>query len=117
MTKDIYTINAEGKKLGRIASEAAKVLMGKNTVNYAPNKEGDTFVVIENAGKIFLTEKKKKEKIYRAHSQYPGGLTEEAMGRLIERRGIEEAIKKAVDGMLPKNKLRTPRMKRLTVKK
>lgn len=117
MIKKIYTINAEGKRLGRIASEAAKVLIGKDSVNYAPNKEGETFVVIENVGKLLITEKKKKEKMYRAHSQYPGGLTEESLGRLMERRGVEEAVKKAVDGMLPKNKLRTPRMKRLTVKK
>ncbi|MFZ3019921.1 MAG: 50S ribosomal protein L13 [Minisyncoccia bacterium] len=117
MTKDIYTIDASGKKLGRVASEAAKVLIGKNSVSYAPNIEGDTSVVIENTSKLIISDKKKKEKIYRAHSQYPGGLTEEAMGHLIARRGIEEIVKKAVDGMLPKNKLRKPRMKRLTVKK
>jgi large subunit ribosomal protein L13 len=117
MTKDIYTIDAAGKKLGRVASEAARILIGKHSVSYAPNKEGDTSVVIENASKLLISDKKKKEKIYYSHSQYPGGLTEEAMGHFIARRGIEEALRKAVDGMLPKNKLRTPRMKRLTVKK
>ena len=90
--------------------------MGKTEVSYAPNKEGNTKVVIENASHLIITEKKKKEKIYRAHSQYPGGLTEEAMGHLIARRGIEEIVKRAIDGMLPRNKLRKPRMKRLTVK-
>lgn len=117
MTKDTYTIDANGKKLGRVASEAAKVLCGKHKVSYAPNKEGDTDVIIENASGLIITEKKKKEKIYRSHSQYPGGLTEEALGHLIERRGVEEAVKKAVDGMLPKNKLRALRIKRLTVRK
>ncbi len=117
MTKDIYTIDANGKKLGRVASEAAKVLIGKNSVNYAPNKEGDTSVVIENASGLIITDKKKRDKMYRAHSQYPGGLTEETMGHLIGRKGIEVILEKAIDGMLPKNKLRNPRMKRLTIKK
>ncbi len=117
MATEIYKIDANGKKLGRVASEAAKILMGKDSVLYAPNKEGETSVLIENVGGLIITEKKKREKIYRSHSQYPGGLTEEAMGHLIGRRGVEEVVRKAVDGMLPKNKLRVPRMKRLTIKK
>lgn len=114
--KDTYTIDATGKKIGRVASEAAKALMGKMCVDYAPNKAGKTKVVIENASKLIIPEKKRHEKIYRTHSQYPGGLTEETMGHFIARMGITEAVRKTVDGMLPKNKLRTPRMKRLTVK-
>ncbi len=89
MTKDIYTIDAAGKKLGRVASEAAKVLIGKNSVNFSPNVEGDTSVVIENVSKLIISDKKKKEKIYYSHSQYPGGLTEEGMGHLIARKGVE----------------------------
>lgn len=115
--KDTYTIDAAGKRLGRVASEAAKVLMGKNSVNYAPNKEGDTTVVIENVSALVISDKKKREKMYRSHSQYPGGLTEETLAHLIARKGVGEAVRKAVDGMLPKNKLRTPRLKRLIIKK
>lgn len=112
-----YVIDAQGKKLGRVASQAAKALMGKMSVAYAPHKEGETKVVIENAGSLSISEKKKAEKLYRHHSGYPGGLKEETLGHLIDRRGIEEALIHAIDGMLPKNKLRAPRMKRLVIKK
>ncbi len=117
MSEKTYTIDAKGKKLGRVASEAAKALMDKMTVNYAPNKAGETKVIIENASALVIVDKKKKEKIYRAHSQFPGGLTEETMGHLIARRGVEAVLRHAVDGMLPKNKLRMLRMKRLIIKK
>jgi len=110
-----YTINAENKKLGRIASEAAKVLMGKNSVSYQPNIVTDVEVHITNASKADVTSKKKDEKIYQRYSGYPGGLVETTLLRLIEKKGMSEAFRIAVKGMLPKNKLQDRMMKNLIV--
>ncbi len=110
-----YTVDVGGKPLGRAASEIATLLIGKNEENYQPHVDGGSFVVVENIEKIKLTGKKKDEKIYYRHTGYPGGLKEIPYKKLLERsRGA--ALKKAVYGMLPKNKLRTERIKRLSVK-
>ena len=110
-----HTINAENKKIGRVASEAAKILMGKNSVAYQPNVIADVEVRITNASKADVTTKKKDEKVYRRYSGYPGGLIETTLGRLIIKKGMGEAFRIAVKGMLPKNKLQSRMMKNLIV--
>ena len=110
-----HVIDAQGKKLGRVASEAARLLMGKNSPEYVRNTAPEVSVVIDNASKLSLDEKKKTQKIYRHHSGFPGGLKESSLALLIEKKGTSEALKKAIYGMLPTNKLRKIMMKNLKV--
>lgn len=112
-----HTINADGKRLGRVASTAAHLLRGKASPSFTRNEEPKERVLIENAGKLFLTEKKQKEKAYQRYSGYPSGLKEETLGKLIARRGVGIVVRRAVYGMLPKNKLRARIIKNLTIKK
>jgi large subunit ribosomal protein L13 len=113
--KKIYTIDAQAKKIGRISSEAAKILMGKTSTDYAPNKVADVEVRIINAGKADVNEKKKADKKYTRFTGYPGGLIITDLGHLIEKKGMSEAFRIAVEGMLPKNKLQARMMKNLVV--
>lgn len=110
-----HVIDAKNKKLGRVASEAATILMGKNTPAFAKNIAPDVEVEIINASKVDISEKKKTDKFYRTHSGYPGGQKEEKLGELIERRGMGEVFKRTVAGMLPKNKLQSRMLTRLTI--
>jgi large subunit ribosomal protein L13 len=110
-----YTLDAKGQKLGRIASEAAKLLMGKNSPSFSRNKAPDVKVTITNASKLAITEKKLVTKQYKRFSGYPGGLKEESLGHVIERRGIKEALRHAVRGMIPNNKLRPTMLKKLHI--
>ncbi|MBI2048441.1 MAG: uL13 family ribosomal protein [Parcubacteria group bacterium] len=111
-----HTINASGKKFGRVASEAAKALMGKNRADYTPNKQTDVRVEITNAAQLEIAEIKRSDIIYKRYSGYPGGQREETLGALSARRGIATALKKTIGGMLPKNTMWKGRMKRLSVK-
>jgi large subunit ribosomal protein L13 len=113
MTK--HVIDAKNKKLGRIASQAAMILMGKDTASFAKNVAPEVEVEIVNASKTAIDEKKKLDKKYITHSGYPGGQKEESLGNLIERKGIVEVYKRAVYGMLPDNKLRSRMMTRLII--
>lgn len=113
--RTIHTIDAQAKKIGRVATEAAKVLMGKNSTAYQPNVVADVEVRIVNASKADVSEKKKDEKVYRRYSGYPGGLIDTTLKRMIEKKGYGEAFKVAVKGMLPKNKLQAKMMKNLVV--
>ena len=109
-----YLINAEGKVLGRLASELAKILRGKNKPIYTPHIDTGDFVVVINAEKIVLTGKKIQDKVYYRHSGYPKGLKSITAGKLLEKRSatlIEEAVK----GMLPKNTLGRSMLKKLKV--
>ncbi len=110
-----YTIDAKGKRLGRVAAEAATYLMGKNRADFVRHKAPSVHVVIENAGKLVLTEAKKADTVYKSYSGYQGGLTIENLGKLAERRGYREGLKRAIRGMLPNNKLRPDMLKRLTI--
>jgi len=110
-----YIIDATNKKMGRIASEAAKVLLGKDTTTFAKNIVVPIIVKITNASKADISEKKKGEKIYQRYSGYPGGRTETVMNKVIDRKGYTEVFRHAVSGMLPKNKLRDERMKHLII--
>lgn len=110
-----HIIDAKNKKLGRVATEAAMILMGKNTPAFAKNITPDVHVEIINASKADISVKKGKEKTYDHYSGYPGGMKTETLGNLIERKGAGEAFIKAINGMLPKNKLRAVMLKNLTV--
>jgi len=110
-----YTIDAKGRTLGRVASDAAQALLGKKSAQYVQNKVLPVQVTITNASKIKIAEKKMGQKTYIHYTGYPGGLRETSMPMMIEKKGIEEVIRKAVDGMIPRNKLRKERMKRLTI--
>ena len=110
-----YTINAEGKKIGRVASEAAKILMGKQSADYASNKVADVFVEITNTSKADISEKKKEEKSYARYSGYPGGLKFPTMAKIISKKGTSEIFRIAVKGMLPKNKLTPTILKNLKI--
>ena len=111
-----HIIDASGKKLGRISSEAAHLLRGKASPRFTRNDIPTERVIVENAGKLFITEKKQKEKPYQRYSGYPGGLKEETLQTLRARRGIGEVVRRAVYGMLAKNKLRSLIIKNLTIK-
>jgi large subunit ribosomal protein L13 len=115
MTQPSYTIDAAGKTLGRVASEAAKALIGKTRADYTPNKDSKTRVTIANASKLYIREKKRTQKIYTTYSGYPGGLKKESLANLVARKGNSEALRRAIQRMLPNNTMRTGRMKNLIV--
>ncbi len=111
----VYTIDATDRTLGRVASEAAHALLGKRSVQFAKNMTLPITVVIENASKLHLPERRTKGKVYTHYTGYPAGLREIRMDVMIDKKGIADVVKKTVDGMIPRNKLRTPRMKNLIV--
>ena len=110
--RETHKIDASGKVLGRLATEIAVLLRGKEKPGYAPYKDMGDFVVISNIGEIKLTGKKMDQKKYYHHSGYMGGLKEVPLRKLLEKKP-NEALKLAVMGMLPKNKLRPLQIKRL----
>ncbi len=110
-----YTLDAQNKKLGRIASQAALILMGKNRTDYVRNAIPTVKVKIVNAGKLSMTNKKMEEKVYKNYSGYPGGLRERTMKKAAADKGFREVLRIAVKGMLPTNKLRPRMMKNLII--
>ncbi len=110
-----HTIDAQGKKIGRIASQAAAVLMGKSSTSFAKNKVNADAVEIINASKCDITAAKKTKDIYVTYTGFRGGLNKESLGHLIDRRGMKEVFRRAITRMLPDNKLRDERLKNLTV--
>ena len=115
--KKEYKIDATGKKLGRLATEIATVLMGKDTPSFTKNVVVDVKVIVDNPDKLNIPEKALTQKQYDRYSGYPGGRTVLSMAQVIEKKGVEEIIRKAVYGMLPANKLRKLRMKNLIISK
>lgn len=113
--RKLYTLDATGQSLGRLASEAASILLGKKSPHYKQNEVLPVEVTIVNASKLAMTEKRIAGKDYTHYTGYPGGLRTTSMAMLIEKKGIGEVLRKAVDGMIPRNKLRKERMKRLTI--
>lgn len=110
-----HTIDAAGRTLGRVASEAAKALMGKMRADYTPNKNSGVRVTISNAGKLYIRERKRSRTIYTTYSGYPGGLKSESLASLTARKGNGEALRRAISRMLPRNTMHTPRMKNLAI--
>lgn len=112
--KKWYLVDAEGKTLGRLATEIARILRGKHKPTFTPHVDGGDFVVVVNAEKVKLTGKKLDQKLYRYHTGHIGGLVEIPYRRLLAEKP-QEVIMHAVSGMLPKNKLRSRMMTRLRV--
>lgn len=111
------TIDAKDKTLGRVASEAAKILLGKDKPTFAKNIVAGEEVKIVNASKVRISGNKALQMKYIRYSGYPGGQKEETYAMLTARRGHAEAIRRAILGMLPKNKLQVKRIKLLTIEK
>jgi large subunit ribosomal protein L13 len=109
-----WLVNAEGKILGRLATEVAILLRGKGKVQFAPHVDTGDFVVIINAEKVAVTGRKMGQKKYFTHSLYPGGIKEETLEQLLDRKP-EEVIRRAVWGMIPKTKLGRAVFKKLKV--
>lgn len=109
-----YIVDATGKILGRLASKIAFVLTGKHKPQYTPHIDCGDFVVIVNADKFRVTGKKMTDKIYYSHSFYPGGLKKISLELMLEKHP-ERVMYHAVSGMLPKNRLRARRLRRLKI--
>ena len=114
LNRKTHTVDVAKKPLGRVATQIAGLLMGKGKTDYSQNEDRGDFVTVKNIQQIVLTGKKKEDKIYYHHTGYPGGLKETPYGKLNEK-DHTAALKKAVYGMLPKNKLKKERIKRLKV--
>ena len=113
-TTRTHTIDATGKRLGIVATEAATVLTGKDQVNYSRHIIEDVIVEIKNASLLDIPEKKKSE-IYQSYSGYPGGRKEETLEHLGKRLGYSEVVRRTVQGMLPDNKHKKRLMNQLNV--
>lgn len=109
-----HVIDASGQTLGRLATQIAQLLKGKNKVYYAPHMDTGDFVIVVNASKVHVTGDKLVEKIYYRHSGYPGGLHERTLGAQLER-FPERVIEHAVRGMLPHNSLGRAMYRKLKV--
>jgi large subunit ribosomal protein L13 len=112
--RDWYIVDAQDVVLGRLSTQIASVLRGKNKTMYTPSVDTGDFVIVVNAEKIALTGRKLADKMYYSHSGYVGGLKEITAGKLLEKKP-EELIKKAVKGMLPKNKLARAMLSKLKI--
>jgi len=109
-----YVVDAENKTLGRLATQIADVLRGKRKPTYTPHIDVGDFVVVVNAEKIAVTGGKREKKLYWRHSGYPGGIRSRTLGDMLEKRP-EEVIRKAVKGMLPRNRLGRQQLRKLKV--
>ena len=115
MQRYTRTIDASGRPLGRLAVEIAAFLRGKHKPSFAPHKDEGDFVVVENIDKVKITGRKLKNKIYYHHTGFPGGFRKQTMEEIVAKKGFGEILRKAVYGMLPKNKLRAKQIKRLKI--
>ena len=112
--RDWYVVDAEGRTLGRLATQIADALRGKRKPDYTPHCDTGDFVVVVNAEKVRVTGKKTTDKLYYRHSGYPGGLRSRTLGEMLERQP-EEVIRKAVKGMLPRNRLGRQQLRKLKI--
>ena len=110
-----HVIDAAGRSLGRVASDAAKFLLGKNTTTVKKNAVANVTVRIINASALRISDKKKLQMTYHSHSGYPGSDRALTLKHIIEKKGHGEALKRAVHGMLPTNTLREKRLKHLVI--
>jgi len=113
-TRNWYVVDAEGKILGRLASEVAKIIRGKNKPDFTPHFNSGDKVIVINAEKIRLTGKKLTDKIYTRYTGFPGGLRKRTPKFYLDNKP-EEILKMAVSGMLPKNKLQSEYLKNLHI--
>ncbi len=112
--REWIVVDAAGKTLGRLATQLADVLRGKRKPEYTPHCDVGDFVIVVNAEKIAVTGKKRSDKLYHRHSGYPGGLRTRTLNDMLERQP-EEVIRKAVKGMLPRNRLARAQLRKLKV--
>lgn len=109
-----HVLDADSKVLGRVATAAARLLMGKNKPTYTPFLDTGDHVIVINAAKVRLTGRKEEQKVYRTHSGYPGGL-KEVTARKLRATRPERMVEEAIKGMLPKNKLGKQMYRKLKV--
>ena len=109
-----YVVDAEGRTLGRLASELARILRGKNKPQYTPHIDVGDFVVVVNADRINVSGRKAEQKVYRRHTGYPGGLRETSYEQMLDRKPTE-VLRKAVYGMMPKTRLARQQFKKLKI--
>ncbi|MCB9798152.1 50S ribosomal protein L13 [Candidatus Nomurabacteria bacterium] len=114
IAREKHTIDAQGLAVGRVATQAAMLLRGKNKPTFAPHIDAGDFVTIVNASKVNFTGKKFVQKDYYHHTQFPGGLRTTSLKKVFEE-SPEDVMRRAVSGMLPKNKLRNEMLKRLNI--
>jgi large subunit ribosomal protein L13 len=114
VVRDWYVVNVEDKVLGRVATEIAGILRGKNKPTFTPSVDTGDFVIVLNAEKIALTGNKIVNKMYYSHSGFPGGLKTVSAGKMLEKKP-EQLLRKAVKGMLPKNKLARHMLSKLKI--
>ncbi len=116
MKRQTHNLDASDRPLGRLAVEIAILLRSKHKPGFMPHKDEGDFVVVDNINKMKITGGKMQTKIYRHHTGHPGGFREMTMEKFIEKKGLPEVLKKAVYGMMPKNRLRPRQIKRLKIK-
>ena len=109
-----HVIDAEGQTLGRLSSEIARILRGKNKPQYTPHVDTGDFVVVVNAEKVVVTGRKSEQIIYRRHTGYPGGLRETSYEQMLARKPTE-ILRKAVRGMMPRTRLARQQFKKLKI--
>jgi large subunit ribosomal protein L13 len=109
-----FVVDAADQTLGRLASRIARVLEGKHKASWTPSLDSGDHVIVLNASKVAVTRDKRESKIYVRHSGYPQGYKEESLGHLLERRP-EEVIRRAVKGMLPRNRLGAQQLRKLKI--
>jgi large subunit ribosomal protein L13 len=109
-----HLIDADGQTLGRLATEIARLLRGKNKPQYTPHVDTGDFVVVVNAEKVVVTGKKAEQKVYYRHTGYPGGLKETSYEVMLERKPAE-VLRRAVRGMMPKTRLGRQQLKKLKI--
>ncbi len=109
-----FVVDAEGEHLGRLAAEIAKILRGKNKVQYTPHVDVGDFVVVVNAERVVVTGKKAEQRVYRRHSGYPGGMKETSYEQMLARKPTE-ILRKAVYGMMPKTRLARQQFRKLKI--
>ena len=114
VTRHWYLVDADGQTLGRLATRIADTLRGKGKAEYTPHVDTGDFVVVVNAEKIQVTGNKLDQKMYHRHSGYPGGLRSRTLREQLERRPTE-VLRKAVKGMLPRNRLARQQLTKLKV--
>ena len=114
VSRDWFVVDADGKTLGRLASEIAHRLRGKHKAEYTPHVDTGDYIVVINAEKVHVTGKKTTDKIYHSHTGYPGGLKSISFEKLIDK-APERVIQGAVKGMLPRNPLGRAMFKKLKV--
>jgi large subunit ribosomal protein L13 len=112
--RESHTLDAKGEILGRLATKIAGLLMGKGKATYSLHMDSGDNVTVTNVEKIIVTGRKAQQKVYRGHSGYPGGFKEEKYDKVLKEHP-ERILEHAVKGMLPDNKLKAERMKRLTL--